>query len=188
MHHRYVVAAARSFCSSGNNSRFPKQPVLAVSAVVLSWDSALLVRRAKPPHVGVWSLPGGRVHLGETVSQAGVREVLEETGIQLPQAEPFDCTDAIFTANDGQTIQYHYAIVHLACRLPQQTPAVPGDDASECRWARLDQLDAYLEVTGSEANVDPFRQDCISMNVRRIIRKAARMLPEQQQQKPPQQK
>jgi len=60
-----------------------KQPMLAVDAVVLSGGGVVLVKRAKEPYKGYWALPGGFVHYGETVEDAVVREVLEETGLKI---------------------------------------------------------------------------------------------------------
>ena len=59
---------------------FPARPVVGVGAVVVDRGRVLLVKRARPPLAGEWSLPGGAVEIGETLSAALQREVLEETG------------------------------------------------------------------------------------------------------------
>jgi 8-oxo-dGTP diphosphatase len=46
-------------------------------------DKILLIKRSTPPFVGYWALPGGRVDPGETVEQTIVREVKEETGLDI---------------------------------------------------------------------------------------------------------
>ncbi|RLF11110.1 MAG: NUDIX hydrolase [Thermoprotei archaeon] len=65
-------------------SERPRRPLLAVDAVVLTKrGSIVLVKRRKPPYQGHWALPGGFVEYGETVEQAVVREVKEETGLEV---------------------------------------------------------------------------------------------------------
>jgi len=56
-------------------------PVAAVGAVCLRADTVLLIRRAKPPLAGAWSLPGGRIEPGERAVEAVHRELAEETGV-----------------------------------------------------------------------------------------------------------
>ena len=65
---------------------FPPRPIVGVGAVVIDADRVLLVRRAKPPLEGHWSLPGGAVEVGETLSSAIQREVFEETGMANMEA------------------------------------------------------------------------------------------------------
>ena len=62
---------------------YPTKPVVGVAAVVWREDRILLIRRAKAPRAGEWSLPGGRQELGETVAEAARREVSEETGLDV---------------------------------------------------------------------------------------------------------
>ncbi|MFQ5552647.1 MAG: NUDIX domain-containing protein, partial [Thermoplasmata archaeon] len=62
---------------------FPTRPVPAVAGVVFRGEKVLLVRRKVPPYEGSWSLPGGAIELGETLTQAVVREVREETGLDV---------------------------------------------------------------------------------------------------------
>ena len=62
---------------------YPERPLIGVGVVVCKGDQVLLVRRAKAPRRGQWSLPGGAQKLGETVRQAAIREVREETGLEV---------------------------------------------------------------------------------------------------------
>jgi len=114
---------------------------LAVGAVVFREDGAvLLVRRARPPRVGAWSLPGGKVEAGETLEQAVEREVLEETGIGVRAIRE---VLVVTLSAEG----YRYTIHELLCAI--DAPAGdgrPGDDADAVRWAHDDEL-ASLGVT-----------------------------------------
>ena len=60
--------------------RFPDAPVVAVGVLLLDGDRVLLVQRGRPPQVGRWTVPGGGVEVGETLEEAALRELAEETG------------------------------------------------------------------------------------------------------------
>src|SRR5580704_19569141 len=62
---------------------YPSRPVLAVSAAVIRADKVLIVRRARPPAHGLYTLPGGVVEIGESLRAALVREVREETALAI---------------------------------------------------------------------------------------------------------
>jgi len=61
--------------------RYPDRPIVAVLAVVLRGERALIVQRAQQPNAGRWGFPGGVLELGETVAEGAMRELFEETGI-----------------------------------------------------------------------------------------------------------
>src|SRR5260370_32410913 len=91
-------------------------PVVAVGGVVLApGPRVLLVERARPPMVGKWTLPGGRLHGGETIVAAIEREVLEETGIRVAAGSLIQDLEIM---TDG----YHYPIHDHLC-----TPVDPGE-------------------------------------------------------------
>jgi 8-oxo-dGTP diphosphatase len=100
-----------------------------VGAVVVRGDGAiLLVRRGRPPGLGEWTLPGGKVERGETPSEAIVRELREETGL-----------DVRVTATLGtvllDTREFSYAIQgHRCSPRDDAAPLHPGDDVCDARW------------------------------------------------------
>src|ERR1700687_853171 len=70
--------------SNDERSRtYPTRPYLAVSAAIFRDGRVLIVRRARPPALGLYTLPGGGVELGETLAEAVIREVREETGLDV---------------------------------------------------------------------------------------------------------
>jgi 8-oxo-dGTP diphosphatase len=121
------------------------RPEVAVGAVVQRDGELLLVRRAHGPATGDWSLPGGRVHFGETLRDATVRETQEETGIEVVVERFLGWVERVGSDPDP----YHFVILDFACApLDPQEPAVAGDDATEARWVALDTLEGLSLVPG----------------------------------------
>lgn len=145
---------------------YPLEPRVGVGVVILrnlDRPEVLLIRRAKEPNKGYWSVCGGSQELGETLVECAVREALEETGLRLlcpplaagmpgrsssPSLEwptPFTAVDVITKDTKG-TINYHYSIVEVAARLenPSDCP-VPAGDVDACRWFDVGTLGSSSE-------------------------------------------
>ena len=120
---------------------YPERPIIGVGAIVLRDADVLLIRRAKPPREGQWSIPGGAVELGETLRDALVREVKEEAGIEIDIIGFVDTIDAITRDEDGR-IRYHYTLIDMAARW-RSGELAPGGDATAARWVPLDRLGEY---------------------------------------------
>ncbi len=117
---------------------YPDSPQLAVGAIVMRNNKVLLVKRSQPPGQGLWSVPGGRVKLGETLQEAVEREVREETGLTVRARHPVYTFDLINRDGEGG-IQYHYVIVDLLADYVEGQPN-PDDDACEARWVTFEEL------------------------------------------------
>lgn len=120
---------------------YPAQPVVGVGAVVVRDGRALIVRRAHEPRKGEWSLPGGHVHLGESLADAARREVKEETGLDIHPGPIIEAFDRVHRDPDGR-IRYHFVIVDFVCE-SSTGEAVAGSDAEAVAWVTADELDAY---------------------------------------------
>lgn len=118
----------------------PSLPIAATIAVVIRDDRVLLVRRANPPDAGRWGFPGGKIDHGETLSQAALRELAEETGVSAKVLHVFTAVDA-FDRSDEGALRRHFILIAVLCRWTGGHP-VAGDDALEARWFRLDELSA----------------------------------------------
>lgn len=123
---------------------YPKQPVLAVGAVVFNQDAVLLVERGNPPARGEWAIPGGRVRLGETLRSAAQREVAEETGVRIRAGKPVFSFETIDRDDLGR-VRFHYYIVDLDAKY-LGGKIRPGDDALNAAWVKQTEL-AHMKVS-----------------------------------------
>jgi 8-oxo-dGTP diphosphatase len=108
-------------------------PQVAVGAVVVHDGRLPVVRRARPPARGRWTLPGGRVEPGEPVLEAVAREVVEETGLRVRVGELLAWWEHL-----GD--EHHYVILDFLAQPVGATDAVAGDDAAEVGWMTRSQL------------------------------------------------
>ena len=119
---------------------YPDRPIVGVGGVVVRDGKALIVKRAHEPRKGEWSLPGGRVELGETLVDAARREIFEETGLEVAVGDIVEVFDRIHTHEDR--IRYHFVIVDFLCAWTGGTLA-PGDDATDAAWVGPEEVAAY---------------------------------------------
>jgi 8-oxo-dGTP diphosphatase len=112
-----------------------------VGGVVVRDGKVLLIRRGKEPLKGRWVIPGGTVELGETLEQAVVREVREETGIDVRAREVVLVFDRI-ERDGGDRVLYHYVIVDYLCE-DLGGPLQAGSDAAEAAFVGGPDLERY---------------------------------------------
>jgi 8-oxo-dGTP diphosphatase len=124
--------------------KYPDRPIVAVGAIIRDGGRVLLVRRGQEPLKGEWSLPGGAVEVGETLEAALVREVREETSLDVIVGPVVEVLDSIRRDADGRA-EYHYVIIDYACSLRSgtSTTATHGTDAADVRWVPVVDLDQY---------------------------------------------
>ena len=123
--------------------QYPAAPIMGVGSVVVAPDrrSIVLVRRGHAPLAGEWSLPGGAVELGETLEEAVMREMLEETGLQVEPVRMLKTFDRIHRDSSGR-VQYHYVLVDFLCHATGGT-LLAGSDALQACWVKVDDLVRY---------------------------------------------
>ena len=117
---------------------YPARPVLAASAVVLKDGLVLLTLRANEPGRGYWSFPGGVVNLGETAEGAAIREVWEETGIEVRVMRLLGVYDRIEKDEMGR-IRFHYFIVNYLAE-PLSDGCCALSDSQDVRWLAPEEL------------------------------------------------
>ena len=120
---------------------YPKQPVVGVGAVIIKDGKILLEKRKSEPGRGKWSIPGGLVELGESVSQTVVREVAEETGLEVYAPELIDVVDNVVRDENGE-VKYHFVIVDYFVKLKGGNMKA-SSDAEELQWVPLDEVEKY---------------------------------------------
>jgi len=130
--------------------RYPNRPVVGVGAVVIVDGKVVLVKRAHEPLKGRWNLPGGAVELGETLTEACAREMLEETGLVVEVGRVIEVFDRI-VLDAGGGVQYHFVLVDFVCRATGGTLGC-GTDASDIALADPAALDGY-ELTDKAVEV-----------------------------------
>ena len=113
---------------------YPERPFLAVSAAIVRAGQVLVVRRARAPADGLFSLPGGVVEIGETLTQAVIREVREETGLAIEPVALAGFREAI-TRDPDNRVERHFVILPFAARWLAGEPVL-NDELSEARWLR----------------------------------------------------
>lgn len=117
------------------------RPEVCVGAVALDNDCLLLIRRGRGPAAGEWSVPGGRVEEGETLAEAVVRELLEETGIEGVCGELVGWVERIHA-------DHHHVILDFRVDVLADQEPVAGDDAAEARWVPLHEVTDLALVDG----------------------------------------
>ena len=116
-------------------------PEVCVGAIAVDSDRLLLIRRGHGPGAGEWSVPGGRVERGETLAEAVVRELLEETGLEGV------CDDLVgWVERVGE--EHHFVILDFRVTILDPRDPVAGADAAEAAWIDLTQVADLRLVEG----------------------------------------
>ena len=122
-----------------------RQIKLAVSASIFRDGRVLIVRRAKPPAKGLYSLPGGRVEFGETVHEALHREIREETALEVEIIGLAGWREILpAPGNDG-----HYLVLSFASRWIAGEPRL-NDELDDFSWVAPAEISAFSTTEGLE--------------------------------------
>jgi mutator protein MutT len=121
--------------------QYPKKPVVGVGAIILNGDQILLEKRKNPPGKGKWSVPGGLVDLGETAEEAVIREVKEETGLEVYDPRLVDVVNYISLSEKG-AVMYHYVIIDYIVTSQGGKPHA-SSDADDLKWVPFNEVEEY---------------------------------------------
>jgi 8-oxo-dGTP diphosphatase len=120
---------------------YPDQPIIGVGAVIICNGEILLEKRKGEPGRGKWTIPGGLVELGEGAEQTVMREVREETNLEVEDPKLIDVVNNVTLDEDGR-IKYHFVIVDYFVKL-KGGKLKAADDAAELRWVRFSEVEKY---------------------------------------------
>ena len=128
--------------------------MIGVGAVVFNAENQiLLIKRGKAPHYGQWMVPGGTLEWGETLEQAAVREVREETGIEIEIETFVELIEAIMPDDSG----YHFVIVDYAAHAVKGSLAA-ASDALEAVWVSAEAISDYHPTADLLAVIEKARR------------------------------
>jgi len=117
---------------------YPSHPLVTVGAVIIKDDKILLVKRRYEPKANFWTLPGGRVKLGEGVRQALIREIREECGIEIEPIRIIDVIDFI-EQDEDERVRFHYVIIDFEA-IYKDGEIRPASDVLNARWVLFSEL------------------------------------------------
>ncbi len=131
-----------------SSREYPERPIVGVGGVVIDEERALLIRRGSEPLRGEWSIPGGTLDLGETLAEGVVRELREETGIEVRILGQIEVFERIFAEKSGGKTEekkrprYHFVIVDYLCERVSGEPRA-GSDVTDVAYAREEELEKF---------------------------------------------
>ena len=115
-------------------------PLVGVGAVIVDDGRVLLVRRGTEPMLGKWTLPGGMLEVGESLTDGVIREVREETGLTVEPVELIELLDRIY--REGERVRYHYVIADYLCRVLGGALKA-ASDADAVRWVDRSEWNSH---------------------------------------------
>jgi 8-oxo-dGTP diphosphatase len=125
---------------------YPQRPYLAVSAAIFRNGQVLVVRRARKPALNLYTLPGGVVEAGEPLADALVREVREETALQIEPVGLAGHREVITRDADGR-VERHFVIMSFAARWRGGEPVL-NDELDDAHWLDPSELVNYRTTEG----------------------------------------
>lgn len=115
---------------------YPRNPIIGVGALVVKGGKILLVKRRNDPGRGLWSIPGGCQRVGESLEDAAIREVKEETGVSVKIVKLLEVRDYIVRDRWGE-VKCHYVLIDFLAK-PLGGELEPSSDVEDARWVSLD--------------------------------------------------
>jgi 8-oxo-dGTP diphosphatase len=125
---------------------YPQRPFLAVSAAIMRDGKVLAVRRARKPALNLYTMPGGVVEIGETLHEAVMREVREETGLEIYPVALAGQREAIQRDASGK-VERHFVVLCFAARW-RSGEVTLNEELDDARWLKPEELSGLRTTEG----------------------------------------
>ena len=125
---------------------YPDRPFLAVSAAIIRDGRVLVARRARGPAYNIWTMPGGVVEAGETLTEALIREIAEETAMVVEPVALAGYRDVV-VRDDDKRVSRHFVIMCFATRWISGEPQL-NEELAEARWLKPEELGGLKTTEG----------------------------------------
>jgi mutator protein MutT len=135
-----------------NDREYPERPIVGVGAVIVRDGQVVIVRRRHEPLAGTWSLPGGTLELGETLEAGVVREMQEETGLEVEVGPVIEVFDRILL-DGARRVRYHFVLVDYLC-WPVGGELRAGSDVDSAVFVHPADLGPYDLTVKARAVID----------------------------------
>ena len=140
--HDRVPTPPRPAAGSASTREYPPLPIVGIGAVIFDENArVVLVRRQHEPLAGQWTLPGGRLEIGESLEAGVAREALEETGLVVDVGPLVEAFDRILLDAEGR-VRFHYVLIDYLCR-PRGGSLAAGGDVVDVVVADPDRLSEF---------------------------------------------
>lgn len=136
------------------NTEYPPYPVPAAVALVCRKNKLLLIKRKFEPGAGKWSLPGGKIEIGEKAAATAAREIKEECGVEINVVKMLDLVDTIFYDQAGKVIYHYLIMIYMAEYISGKLQDSP--ETLDVRWVPLDEANNYDTTSTTQKAIATF--------------------------------
>lgn len=143
-----------------SDREYPVHPLVGVGALIHDGEGrVLLIKRRFEPNKGRWSLPGGLLETGETLVEAGKREVREELGVEMEVEKLFQVSEEMIKDHEAKT-RFHFVLVDYLASLPKRGAMITLNEESESfKWFRPEEVEGLDATENTRRIVEKYRSE-----------------------------
>ncbi len=143
-----------------SDREYPAHPLVGVGALIHDLEGrVLLIKRRFEPNKGRWSLPGGLLETGETLVDAGRREVREELGVEIDVERLFQVSEEMIRDSEAKT-RFHFVLVdYLATLRPPGASITLNEESESFEWFEPEEVDGLDTTENTRRIVEKYLQE-----------------------------